>query len=180
MVFCKEFWVLIYILVKDSIIILLRLMILLKSLENFGNIFIFLCFFRTKWRISFKRIWVFWIIFLRIMIFLRFNWWLIGSLSIEENVFTVIVLIDSVDDFVKLMWRILFKIWDFFQGGRFWIEDNLLLIWLILIDGSEIKTWCRRNSFMWIKDHFFDKKFLLWRVEVSLLCFVGFRLHDFW
>ena len=155
-------------------------MILFKSLENFGNIFIFFCFLRAEWRISFKRIRVFWKMFLRLIIFLRFDWWLMRSLSIEEDIFIVIVLIDSIYNFVKLMWRILFEIWNFFHRGRFRIENNLLLIRLIFIDRSQIKTWCRRNGFMGIKYHFFDERFFFWRVEVSLFSFVGFRLHDFW
>lgn len=155
-------------------------MILFKSLENFGNIFILFCILRTQWRISFKRIWVFWIILMRIVIFFRFNWRLMRSLSIKEDVVIMMVLINAINNFVELMWRILFKIRNFFHRGRFWIEDDLLLIWLILIDGSEIETRCRKYGFMGVKNHFFDERFFLGRVEVSLFSFNSFRLHDFW
>lgn len=166
--------------IKDSIILFLSLMILFKSLENFGNIFILFCILRTQWRISFKRIWVFWIILMRIVIFFRFNWRLMRSLSIKEDVVIMMVLINAINNFVELMWRILFKIRNFFHRGRFWIEDDLLLIWLILIDGSEIETRCRKYGFMGVKNHFFDERFFLGRVEVSLFSFNSFRLHDFW
>lgn len=81
----------------------------------------------------------------------------------------------TIDDFIKLGWRVFIKLGNLFQ--RRWgsgVKNNVLLIWLILMKRSEFKARRRYMGFMGIKDHLFDKWLFSGGCKVGLFIFSGF------
>jgi hypothetical protein len=105
--------------------------------------------------------------------------WVLSPVTIDITVITLIrVFVMPINHPIQLMGRVLIEFWYFSQRWRLGIEDNILLIWLALVDGSELKARRRHLCLMSVKDHFFDKRFLHWWVKVCLLCvLLGLWVH---
>lgn len=148
-------------------------------LDNFGYVLILFSLFMWDGIFSF-----YWMITLRLTQALLIGLevelgWVLSPVTINVTVIALIrVFVVPINHPIQLMGRVLVKFWYFSQRGWLGIEDDFLLIWLAFMNGSELKARGRHMHLMRVEDHFLDKRFFLWWVEVCLLCsLVGLWVH---
>lgn len=101
--------------------------------------------------------------------------------TVHKDVFLLNLLLDmALNHSIEFMGWVFAEFWDFSEGRWLWVENYVLLIWLILMDWSQLKARWRHVRFMSVEDHFFDQGlFLMWRKVRFLVSFAFLWFHFF-